>query len=122
MNKTNISNEVCVLVDRETRHLEYIPLGEIKVAETDTISNLFSKFEILQKNVETFETRMNSKINSLLEVINILTKQIELLTKNQCELAKCYNNLQKAFEKQTAHSSANLTNLMYAIRLLGGKL
>lgn len=122
MNNVNISNKVCVLIDPETRHIDYIPIDQIKVSDDLTIKDLFTKFDDLSKNVQVFEKSISDKIEKLISIINLQKTQIELLTKNQTNLANCYNNLQTAFKKQTAHSSANLTNLMYAIKLLGGKL
>jgi hypothetical protein len=118
----NLSNKVCVLIDPETRHIDYIPINEIKVSENLTIEDLFLEFKKLSKKFDDYRQDIDSKISSLLKVIKIQEVQIETLNKNQTRLGDCYNALHNAFKKQTTYSTASILNLEYAIKLLGGKL
>ena len=118
----NLSNKVCVLIDPETRHIDYIPINKIKVSDTLTIEDLFLEFEKLSNKFDDYRKETNSRISSLLEVIKTMENQIEILTQNQTRLGECYNTLHDAFKNQTAYSSASILNMEYAIKLLGGKL
>lgn len=121
-NTVDLKNKVCVLVDPETRHIEYIPLDEIKVKDDITISGLFNKFEELSNDFKNLKKSTDVKIDKLITIINILEGQIKILSANQSRLGECYNTLHEAFKKQTTHSLASILNIEYAIKLLGGKL
>jgi hypothetical protein len=118
----NISNKICVLVDPETRHIDYIPINKIKVSEDLTIEDLFIEFKKLSDKFDDYCKTTNKNISSLIEVIKTMESQIDILKTNQTRLGECYNSLHNAFKKQTSYASASILNLEYAIKLLGGKL
>jgi len=136
-NMINLENKVCVLIDPETRHIDYVPINTIKVTKNLTIEDLFKKFNELTKNVESFKKEFSesvsreiseyklatdAKIEKLVKLITLLEGQIKILTANQSRLGECYNTLHEAFKKQTAHTLASTLNLEYAVKLLGGRL
>lgn len=118
----NLSNKICVLIDPETRHIDYIPINEIKVSKDLTIEDLFTEFKNLSDKFDEYRKTTNHSISSLIEVIKTMETQIDVLKNNQTRLGECYNSLHNAFKKQTSYSSANMLNLEYAVKLLGGKL
>lgn len=118
----NLSNKICVLIDPETRHIDYIPINEIKVSKDLTIEDLFTEFKNLSNKFDEYRKTTNHSISSLIEVIKTMETQIDVLKNNQTRLGECYNSLHNAFKKQTSYSSANMLNLEYAVKLLGGKL
>ena len=118
----NLSNKICVLIDPETRHIDYIPINEIKVSKDLTIEDLFTEFKNLSNKFDEYRKTTNHNISSLIEVIKTMETQIDVLKNNQTRLGECYNSLHNAFKKQTSYSSANMLNLEYAVKLLGGKL
>jgi prophage DNA circulation protein len=118
----NLSNKICVLIDPETRHIDYIPINEIKVSKDLTIEDLFTEFKNLSDKFDEYRKTTNNSISSLIEVIKTMETQIDVLKNNQTRLGECYNSLHNAFKKQTSYSSANMLNLEYAVKLLGGKL